>query len=196
MATVWPYHRRRDERGTRSGGRLQSSSLLPHAPDSRQHARGTFNVSRDGRPTLSANDVASLESGLLFGGGWFLVEGTREGRKFRWAADGAEVLLPPARKLGDDSSGRGRRQAGCRGAGGGSGGRAAGAAEIDRRGWIRRWPRRCRRKSCSARRRKARWPNWICAAVLGSSASTGSNGCRRNRGRFAQASILSGLGSR
>ncbi|MCU1233085.1 MAG: hypothetical protein JWP63_1052 [Candidatus Solibacter sp.] len=58
---------------------------------------GTFNVSRDGRPTLSPNDVATGESGLLFGSGWFAVESHVKGENFRWASESAEVLLPAAR---------------------------------------------------------------------------------------------------
>uniref|UniRef100_Q02BK3 Uncharacterized protein n=1 Tax=Solibacter usitatus (strain Ellin6076) TaxID=234267 RepID=Q02BK3_SOLUE len=61
---------------------------------------GTFNVSRDGRPTLSPNDVASVESGLLFGPGWFAVESHIKGENFRWASEYAEILLPPARDAG------------------------------------------------------------------------------------------------
>jgi hypothetical protein len=61
---------------------------------------GTFNVSRDGRPALSPGDVASVESGLLFGPGWFAVESHVKGENFRWAAESAEVLLPAARDAG------------------------------------------------------------------------------------------------
>ena len=61
---------------------------------------GTFNVSHDGRPALSPGDVASVESGLLFGPGWFAVESHIKGENFRWAAERAEVLLPAARGAG------------------------------------------------------------------------------------------------
>jgi hypothetical protein len=63
---------------------------------------GTFNVARDGRPTLSPDDVASVESGILFGPGWFAVESHIKGENFRWASEAAELLLPPGRNA--DSS--------------------------------------------------------------------------------------------
>ncbi len=132
---------------------------------------GTFNVSHDGRPTLSANDVASPESGLLFGGGWFAMESHVKGENFRWAADSAEVLLPPARE--GDSALMIHLEPGFM-----TGGlplelvvEAEGEplarleiepAQLD---FACRWPHRCRRRSRSPLEdRKARWPNWICAS--------------------------------
>ena len=59
---------------------------------------GTYNVSPDGRPALSANDIAALDSGLLFGKGWLPVESYIAGELFRWAGQSSELLLerPPA----------------------------------------------------------------------------------------------------
>ena len=59
---------------------------------------GTYNVSADGRPALSGNDVAAVDSGLLFGKGWLPVESYTAGELFRWAGQSAELLLenPPA----------------------------------------------------------------------------------------------------
>jgi hypothetical protein len=54
---------------------------------------GTYPVSPEGSPLLGAGDVASPGSGILFGRGWFPVEGDREHEAFRWAEDSAEVLL-------------------------------------------------------------------------------------------------------
>ena len=61
---------------------------------------GTFSVQSDGRPALSAGDVAPVEAGLLFGGGWFAVESHVKGENFRWASETAEVLLPADRDAG------------------------------------------------------------------------------------------------
>jgi len=59
---------------------------------------GTYNVSPDGRPALSANDIAAAGSGLLFGKGWLPVESYTAGELFRWAGQHAELLIetPPA----------------------------------------------------------------------------------------------------
>ncbi|HMD48416.1 MAG TPA: hypothetical protein VKG79_04935, partial [Bryobacteraceae bacterium] len=59
---------------------------------------GTYNVSPDGRPALSAHDIAAAGSGLLFGKGWLPVESYTAGELFRWAGQHAELLLesPPA----------------------------------------------------------------------------------------------------
>jgi hypothetical protein len=56
--------------------------------------QGTFGVSPEGNPVLSAPDVASQESGLLFGEGWFPVERYGGRAAFRWAGKSAELLLP------------------------------------------------------------------------------------------------------
>ena len=119
---------------------------------------GTFNVSRDGRPTLSPGDVAPPESGLLFGPGWFAVESHIKGENFRWASESAELLLPAARDAGalfaDDSRwSRARRPAVCRSiwrwkrrASRWRAWRSTGAV-----GCACRWRRRCRRSWCCAR---------------------------------------------
>lgn len=59
---------------------------------------GTYNVSPDGKPVLSAIDIASADSGLLFGKGWLPVESYMAGEFFRWAGEYAELRLqtPPA----------------------------------------------------------------------------------------------------
>jgi len=54
---------------------------------------GTFEVAPDGRPVLSAKDVASAGSGILFGPGWFPAESFETIGSFRWAQDEAEILL-------------------------------------------------------------------------------------------------------
>jgi hypothetical protein len=58
---------------------------------------GTYHVSPDGRPALSANDIAAADSGLLFGKGWLPVESYTAGELFRWAGQSSELLLecPP-----------------------------------------------------------------------------------------------------
>ncbi len=58
---------------------------------------GTYNVSPDGRPILSSEDIASPGSGLLFGKGWLPVERYSADEPFRWAGQYAELLLerPP-----------------------------------------------------------------------------------------------------
>ena len=58
---------------------------------------GTFEVTPDGGPVLSANDAASPESGILFGHGWFSPERFGPVGSFRWAQDQAEILLDSAR---------------------------------------------------------------------------------------------------
>lgn len=63
---------------------------------------GTFEVAPDGGPVLSANDVASPGSGILFGPGWFSPERLGPMGCFRWAQAQAEILLDPSR----DSMGR------------------------------------------------------------------------------------------
>lgn len=58
---------------------------------------GTYNVSPDGRPVLSSGDIASTDSGVLFGKGWLPVERYTAQEPFRWAGQQAELLLnkPP-----------------------------------------------------------------------------------------------------
>ena len=104
---------------------------------------GTFSVQSDGRPALSAGDVAPVESGLLFGGGWFAVESHIKGENFRWASDSAELLLPPGREPGAHPSLMIEMEPGP--ATGGlplelvveAGGEPLARLEIDRRSWIR-----------------------------------------------------------
>jgi hypothetical protein len=59
---------------------------------------GTYNVSPEGRPILSPGDIASPDSGLLFGKGWLPVERYTAQEPFRWAGQNAELLIdrPPA----------------------------------------------------------------------------------------------------
>ena len=54
---------------------------------------GTFEVTPDGGPALSAEDIASPESGILPGRGWFTPERLGPMEPFRWAQAKAEVLL-------------------------------------------------------------------------------------------------------
>ena len=58
---------------------------------------GTYNVSPEGRPILSAGDIASADSGILFGKGWLPVERYTAQEPFRWAGQNAELLIdrPP-----------------------------------------------------------------------------------------------------
>lgn len=58
---------------------------------------GTYNVSPEGRPVLSPGDIASVDSGILFGKGWLPVERYTAQEPFRWAGQSAELLLdrPP-----------------------------------------------------------------------------------------------------
>ena len=58
---------------------------------------GSFNVKPDGSPALDARDVAPLHSGIVFGCGWFALEGSPSSEVFRWAGESAELLLedPP-----------------------------------------------------------------------------------------------------
>ncbi len=58
---------------------------------------GTYNVSPEGRPVLSPGDIASPDSGILFGKGWLPVERYTVQEPFRWAGQNAELLLhgPP-----------------------------------------------------------------------------------------------------
>src|SRR5581483_6535465 len=55
---------------------------------------GTFEVAPDGGPKLSSQDVASVESGILLGRGWFTPERLGPLDTFRWAEETAEVLIP------------------------------------------------------------------------------------------------------
>ena len=54
---------------------------------------GTFGVSPDGRPLPGPNDIASIDSGILFGKGWLPVERSTKQEPFRWAGQRAELLL-------------------------------------------------------------------------------------------------------
>ena len=58
---------------------------------------GSFPVKADGRPALEARDVASPDSGIVFGRGWYAVESHIPPEVFRWAGESAELLLenPP-----------------------------------------------------------------------------------------------------
>jgi hypothetical protein len=58
---------------------------------------GSFNVKPDGSPALDARDVAALDSGIVFGPGWFALERSPWSEVFRWAGESAELLLedPP-----------------------------------------------------------------------------------------------------
>ena len=58
---------------------------------------GTFEVAPDGSPALSAHDVASAGSGILFGAGWFSPERYETVGSFRWAQQQAEILLDTSR---------------------------------------------------------------------------------------------------
>ena len=57
---------------------------------------GTFEVTPDGGPVLSAADVASAGSGILFGPGWFSPERFGPVGSFRWAQEQAEILIEPS----------------------------------------------------------------------------------------------------
>ena len=54
---------------------------------------GTFSVSPDGRPLPGPGDVASIDSGILFGKGWLPVERYTRQEPFRWAWQRAELAL-------------------------------------------------------------------------------------------------------
>jgi hypothetical protein len=54
---------------------------------------GTFKVSPDGRHLPGPGDVASADSGILFGKGWLPVERYTKLEPFRWAGPRAELLL-------------------------------------------------------------------------------------------------------
>jgi hypothetical protein len=54
---------------------------------------GTFSVSPDGRPLPGPGDIASIDSGILFGKGWLPVERYTKQDPFRWAGQRAELLL-------------------------------------------------------------------------------------------------------
>jgi hypothetical protein len=55
--------------------------------------KGTFEVTPEGGPALSSEDISSPESGILPGQGWFTPERLGSMDTFRWAAEKAEVLL-------------------------------------------------------------------------------------------------------
>jgi hypothetical protein len=54
---------------------------------------GTFKVSPDGRHLPGPGDVASADSGILFGKGWLPVERYTKQEPFRWAGPRAELVL-------------------------------------------------------------------------------------------------------
>ena len=54
---------------------------------------GTYNVSPEGRPSLSSGDIAAADSGILFGKGWLPVERYTAQEPFRWAGQNAELLI-------------------------------------------------------------------------------------------------------
>lgn len=54
---------------------------------------GTFDVAPDGGPALRAEDIASVDSGILPGHGWFTPERLGPMDAFRWAREKAEILL-------------------------------------------------------------------------------------------------------
>ncbi|HEY2846047.1 MAG TPA: FkbM family methyltransferase [Bryobacteraceae bacterium] len=56
---------------------------------------GTFEVTPDGSPVLSVSDIASPESGILPGAGWFSPEQFGPLGCFRWAQEKVEILLKP-----------------------------------------------------------------------------------------------------
>lgn len=58
---------------------------------------GSFRVKPDGSPALEASDIAPLDSGILFGRGWYALERYVPPDVFRWAGEFAELLLevPP-----------------------------------------------------------------------------------------------------
>lgn len=55
---------------------------------------GTFEVTPDGNPKLSSQDIASEKSGILLGRGWLTPERLGPLETFRWAQEVSEVLLP------------------------------------------------------------------------------------------------------
>ena len=59
---------------------------------------GTFEVTPEGSPVLSAVDVADLESGIRLGEGWFSPEDFGPLGCFRWAQESAELLLAKQHK--------------------------------------------------------------------------------------------------
>jgi len=63
---------------------------------------GTYSVSPEGKPILSSDDIARVDSGLLFGKGWLPVERYIANEPFRWAGQYAELLLqaPPQNAAG------------------------------------------------------------------------------------------------
>jgi hypothetical protein len=63
-------------------------------PAMRVHAReGTFPLTLDGFRRNEARDIAAVESGVYFGGGWFPAEYTAAGAAFRWMENDGEVFL-------------------------------------------------------------------------------------------------------
>jgi hypothetical protein len=56
---------------------------------------GTFNLTPQGRRAPSSSDIASIDSGITFGPGWFPVERVSATENFRWATTCAELRLAP-----------------------------------------------------------------------------------------------------
>ena len=58
---------------------------------------GSFTVKPDGSPALEVRDAAPLDSGIVFGRGWYVPERHVPPDVFRWAGEFAELLLedPP-----------------------------------------------------------------------------------------------------
>ncbi len=54
---------------------------------------GTFKLTQDGLRALSSEDIASGDSGVTFGAGWYGAELESPRRPFRWVANNAEVVI-------------------------------------------------------------------------------------------------------
>ena len=81
---------------------------------------GTFEVTPDGGPALSAEDIASPESGILLGQGWFTPERLGPMEAFRWAQEKAEVLLAARPRTRRGAGGGSRAWSGIPGQAGGT----------------------------------------------------------------------------
>lgn len=53
---------------------------------------GTFALNPDGTRKAAHNDIASVHSGLSFGGGWYPIENYPSCETFRWIYDNAEII--------------------------------------------------------------------------------------------------------
>ncbi len=56
--------------------------------------QGSFAVNPLGQRVLEPDDIATPESGITLGQGWYPIEG-EPGSRFRWILDDAEICLPP-----------------------------------------------------------------------------------------------------